>query len=1081
MSTSVLADALDSQLVASCFVGMLFWAGEPSHAAESSSSPPPLQKTVTSPLRTLGEALGGQGQGTPAAYLDAGGRGPDKFAETRDRLLAYGRKGGDLGKRALEADDAFFAQGQPWLGDVYYKTDIGPMLDYLRIKHRLTPAERRVIEDGIRASARFRMRAMDRWNHTPNLVLKPTYMVAVAGLAIDDPELIEWGLHREMKAGRGGYLAMVEKMVRPSGPWNEAPIYPISHDSLLSMTRMSRLLRERDGEDWFARPIGEGGSPKALMEYFIHTAYPAERTGLGRGQIRVATYGDGATGPGGDLFLANPAGPAIDMHEELAEAFAASGDPAYAAFLDWAADASRPLSGLPAAPSTVWPEFGFAMLRSDETAGYWTNEEAIAVTQVMSQGYGHDHRDKFGITMFGGGRLLYPDYNAVQYENPAFGWTRNTLAHNSVTVDEQDTRDRPPSAIRQQFGSHAKFLATSASGVFTGVDQTRALLLTDGYLLDLFHLKSAVPHDYDYLLHSFGRPEPMRAGSYRASDRSRRRYWQLEEARAARFDDGWQFDFVLDTEQQRRLDRAAMEAMRIRSRPKKFERFKERYRFGDAWYEHKAGVRVTMVGEADTQVTLGRGPHDLGMLVARREARPETAFVVVHEPYSGEKSPEIRAVELLARSASAFLVRIEGEDHIDYAAVSTDPRADGRPQMLRDGESGIEVAFRSYGWLRIHADGSAVAEGDWVGFRLPETIHSLAIGGEERKVKRLIEERKGTLFDDLSTEPDPIWKAAAKNPLVIEYLRGLPRLFEGETRRETIVLHNISDHPIAGEVHFDNRSGVEIEPSVLPFGPLQAEGSAKYAVTLTTTGASVGPHEVAYRVASSGDGENASGELSAALALEAMVGPVLEKVYRYPDPAVYRVHAPRLTVEIDMYDGGVRKLVDDAGQVRFDDQLLFEISDEKGALLSKDKGQAFTWAHEAPADVVSELEHRMRFQTSFVGDRMMWRTDRDWTQAKSVEYRLPDQWKSSATRPDWAAFDPPGAGLRKGGHRRLAAAELTFADGGDNLCFQFLPPQDVELEGAGMRFSVESQADARWTMGFCRPGTLLEWQWDQAN
>ena len=1039
-------------------VGMQLWLVDQLYAAEDGSGRQLSYENVTPVLRK---------------------RSPDKFAETRDRLLAYGRKGGDLGKRALEADDAFFAQGQPWLGDVYYKTDIGPLLDYLRIKHRLTLAERRVVEDGIRASARFRMRAMDRWNHTPNLVLKPTYMVAVAGLVIDDPELIEWGLHREMKAGRGGYLAMVEKMVRPSGPWNEAPIYPISHDSLLSMTRMSRLLRERDGEDWFARPIGEGGSPKALMDYFIDTAYPAERTGLGRGQIRVATYGDGATGPGGDLFLANPAGPAIDMHEELAEAFAASGDHAYAAFLDWIGDASGPLSGLPAAPSTVWPDFGFAMLRSDETSSYWTNEEAIAVTQIMSQGYGHDHRDKFGITMFGGGRLLYPDYNAVQYENPAFGWTRNTLAHNSVTVDEQDTRDRPPSAIRQQFGSHAKFLATSASGIFTGVDQTRALLLTDGYLLDLFHLKSAVPHDYDYLLHSMGRPEPRRAGAYRASDRSRQRYWQLEEARAARFDDAWQFDFILDTEQQRRLDRAAMEAMRTRSRPKKFERFKERYRFGDAWYEHKAGVHVTMTGETDTQVTLGRGPHDLGMLVARREARPETAFVVVHEPYSGEKSPEIRAVELLARSASAFLVRIEGEDHVDYAAVST--AADGEMHVLGEGESGIEVAFRSFGWLRIHADGSAVAEGDWVGFRLSETIHSLAIGGEERKVEDWNGKGVGALFGDLSAEPDPVWKAPAKNPLVIEYLRGLPRLFEGETRRETIVLRNVSDHPIVGEVHFSNGSGVEIEPPVLPFGPLRAEETAQYALTLATIGVSAGPHEVAYRVAPSGGGENASGEFSAALALEVMVGPVLEKVYRYPDPAVYRVHAPRLTVEIDMFDGGVRKLVDDAGRVRFDDQLLFEISDEKGALLSKNKGQAFTWAHEAPADVVSELEHRMRFQSSFVGDRMMWRTDRDWTQAKSVEYRLPDQWKSSATRPVWAAFDPPGAGSRKGDHHRLAAAELTFADGGDNLCFQFLPPQDVEIEGAGMRFSVESQADARWTMGFCRPGTLLEWQWDQAN
>ena len=59
------------------------------------------------------------------------------------------------------------------------------------------------------------------------------------------------------------------------------------------------------------------------------------------------------------------------------------------------------------------------MLRSDESPSYWTNDKSIAVFQVMSQGYGHDHRDKFSIMLYGAGRLLYPDYNAVQYENPA--------------------------------------------------------------------------------------------------------------------------------------------------------------------------------------------------------------------------------------------------------------------------------------------------------------------------------------------------------------------------------------------------------------------------------------------------------------------------------------------------------------------------------------------------------------------------------------------------------------------------------------------------------------------------------------
>jgi len=54
---------------------------------------------------------------------------------------------------------------------------------------------------------------------------------------------------------------------------------------------------------------------------------------------------------------------------------------------------------LPPAPSKVWPTYGLAMLRSDESPSYWTSGKAIAVFQIMSKGYGHDHRDKFSISL----------------------------------------------------------------------------------------------------------------------------------------------------------------------------------------------------------------------------------------------------------------------------------------------------------------------------------------------------------------------------------------------------------------------------------------------------------------------------------------------------------------------------------------------------------------------------------------------------------------------------------------------------------------------------------------------------------
>ena len=142
---------------------------------------------------------------------------------------------------------------------------------------------------------------------------------------------------------------------------------------------------------------------------------------------------------------------------------------------------------LPPAPSKVWPTYGLAMLHSDESPSYWTSGKAIAVFQIMSKGYGHDHRDKFSISLFGADRLFYPNYNAIQYENPDIGWTRNSVSHNTLIVDERDTRDAELTALRHQFSPEVKFLASSADGVFEGNLETRALFLTKEYLLDVFY------------------------------------------------------------------------------------------------------------------------------------------------------------------------------------------------------------------------------------------------------------------------------------------------------------------------------------------------------------------------------------------------------------------------------------------------------------------------------------------------------------------------------------------------------------------------------------------------------------------
>ena len=165
----------------------------------------------------------------------------------------------------------------------------------------LSPEVRQSLHDGLRTRALYRMEALDHWTTTPNLVFKPITMVAFAGLTLGDDDLLQWGFRRA--ARQGNYLSMADRMLA-DGAAGAAPIYAIYHKSLWCMATMSLYRKLYDGKDWFSarRPAA---AARRLMDYYLDTSYPIERTGVGRGRIRLATIGDGATSPLGDAFLSH--------------------------------------------------------------------------------------------------------------------------------------------------------------------------------------------------------------------------------------------------------------------------------------------------------------------------------------------------------------------------------------------------------------------------------------------------------------------------------------------------------------------------------------------------------------------------------------------------------------------------------------------------------------------------------------------------------------------------------------------------------------------------------------------------------
>jgi len=1024
-----------------------------------------------------------KGDGYQAAFLYALDGDPAYAPIAQKWLLGmFGEHSGKVNRaRGALNNPGFFKGGMPHLNEVYYDTDFTGYAGFDWAYNGLEPAARQEISEGIVLAARFKMRCMDRWWQTPNLMFKPTSVVAVAGLATQDKELIEWGFRREGRTfesmtpgSHGGYFRVLDAMLKDGGLWHESPTYPISHKDLYCMAMVSRFLSLAEEKDWWRQKVPAGGSTAGLMDYYIDSAYPIERTGHGPGQIRVATYGDGATHAGGDLFLVNPAGGGLNMAQALATSYQTSqGDPRLAPFVAMVPDYKPNLIdqwpvpdkvAFPPAPSKIWPDYGLAMLRADESPAYWTNDSP-AVFQIMGHGYSHDHRDKFAIMLHGAGRLLYPDYNAIQYENLNIGWTRNTIAHCTLMIDEKDTRNAATTA-RHDFTPEVKFLASSASEVFEAVDQTRALLLTGEYLLDVFHAASPTPRTFDYLLHSFGAPQPVHSELFKPSTALDKRYWLVSDRQAMATDGAWALDFVIKQKPGGPKDK-----------------------FGPEWYDHTAAVRVTMAAEPKTLVTHGisgieieksgkRTFDPLGMLIVRRAESRQTVFAATHEPYANDAKPRITAVTKLAQTDSAILVRVDAADFTDYAAVAFGPQP-GTPEhvLAVAGDPNTRVAFKDYGYLRVQKDGAAVARGGWTGLSLPGIKGTLTLNGQPARANIT----GGYLTFGTVPAAAQAAPVAVECPFPITFTPEVVRLAREGRRTMTMTLKNTLPQTVSGSLAINLPAGVTIDPAAPQFGPIEPGATAQVPITFiagkdAAQGKRLIPCRVGYRT------EKVAQEVrTAALPLYIAVDPALEYVYQYPQPNVFLVNAPRYTLKMHMFHGLTLYLADDDGAVRLQDSPLFTISEGAKPLMFEGTTQAFTWPEEAPARLVAHAFDRLRYNMNFAADRVTVSMDRDYTQFDPAHITVPGKWTSPQGAPAWArivAVDANGKEVeaKPGTDLKIAAAELAFPGAKWHLAFAFTPPQPVTFNGTELKFAIGSLNGDAWSVGFCNPGELDAWR-----
>ena len=170
-------------------------------------------------------------------------------------------------------------------------------------------------------------------------------------------------------------------------------------------------------------------------------------------------------------------------------------------------------------------EGGIGILRAGPA-----DSQQLLLMKYTSHGLSHGHYDKLHFLLYDGGREIVQDYGAVRFINvePKFGgrylpetrsWAMQTIAHNTVTVDEQSHYQGTMAVAERYHADPVSFSASDPSfqvmtarvdNAYSGVHMQRTMaMVTDSafvrpVVIDLFRVESAAEHQYDLPLYYMG-------------------------------------------------------------------------------------------------------------------------------------------------------------------------------------------------------------------------------------------------------------------------------------------------------------------------------------------------------------------------------------------------------------------------------------------------------------------------------------------------------------------------------------------------------------------------------------------------
>lgn len=392
---------------------------------------------------------------------------------------------------------------------------------YADVRDALTAEERQRIEANVfRPMAEFlSVGSAPTFSLIHNHAAWAAAAVGITGYVLGEETFVRRALYGLSGDGGSGFYKQIDELFSPDGYYAEGPYY--ARYAIMPFVAFARTIQIHEPQrEIFA--YRDGVLLRAITN-LVQQTY----------EDRFFPINDYS-----DKGLNSP-----EILHAVALAYALTGDPA---LLSVAAEQGRVVftpEGMALAEALARGEarpFPFAsMLLRDGPDG---NRGGLAIMrnrargqnqalvfEATAQGMGHGHFDRLSWLFYDNGREIVTDYGAARFINVRAKdggrylpenntWTRQTVAHNTLVVDEEsqfggETTASEPVATRVLHFSTsdvATFSAAQVEGAYDGVSLRRAMALIDlpergrTLVVDLLRADARTAHRYDVPLHYRG-------------------------------------------------------------------------------------------------------------------------------------------------------------------------------------------------------------------------------------------------------------------------------------------------------------------------------------------------------------------------------------------------------------------------------------------------------------------------------------------------------------------------------------------------------------------------------------------------